>query len=226
MLGPGDEQEAVLRPRESVDEQLEPGWSANALCACSPPNGTSASGGAAPEITSPQVTALIATSATSDRPSLEGDSDRQRARARQRLATLRVREAPGTWRSKRNQAGPLRELPHPVAEHPGGETASGDDEAGAFRRLGDDVVADRLEREVAERAGTVPTVEALGRRELPRPRAGSNDCVSSQATRAWPWPSLPRRSASSKWAKSASADGSSRPSAPKRASASRFVTEP
>ncbi len=59
-------------PASAPTSSSSPTASANALCARSPPNGTSSSGDASPASTSPCVTAPIDTSETSTRPSLEG----------------------------------------------------------------------------------------------------------------------------------------------------------
>ena len=101
-------------PASASTSRCRPAASANALCACSPPNGTTSSARAAPAMTAPQVTALIATSATSGRPSLDGTATAS-GPARQRRPAGWMREP--TWRgrgqhrrqpprSRREQAAP------------------------------------------------------------------------------------------------------------------------
>ena len=108
MLGPGDEQEgAVLRPRESVDEQLEPGCERKCLARLLAAERNERLGrGSTRSHVAPGDGAhrhiRDEWSAVARR-----DSDRQRARARQRLATLRVREAPGE-RGGRSATRPTR----------------------------------------------------------------------------------------------------------------------
>ena len=81
-------------PASAETRSSSPTASANALCASSPPNGTSSSGRARPAITSPCVTAPIETSADERLAVARRDRDRERIRARQRRAARGGREPP------------------------------------------------------------------------------------------------------------------------------------
>ena len=148
-------------PASAETNSSSPTASANALCASGPPKGTSSSGCARPAITSPWVTAPIDTSVTSGSPSTGRDRDRERVRPGQRLAAARGRQPPRRGRRQQGDVARLGEAPHPVAERARREAARGDDQAGAVDSFGDDVVADRGEGEVAERAVPVPSVYTI-----------------------------------------------------------------
>src|SRR5262249_1957520 len=61
---------------------------------------------------------------------------------------------------------------HPVAQRARRETAGGDDDTGAGRRIAELGIADRREREVAESAGAVPALVAGLGAEALGPRGG------------------------------------------------------
>ena len=113
------------RGTSASTSSCSPTASANALCACSPPNGTSSSG-----LARPGEHVAVGDGAhrhvRDDRPAVGGrDRDRERVRARERLA----RPAGDASRrgdvavSTRDEAA-VRELPHPVAERPGREACA------------------------------------------------------------------------------------------------------
>src|SRR5207237_8619430 len=61
----------------------------------------------------------------------------------------------------------------PVAEHAGWEALRGNDDARVRRRIAELHLADRSERQVAERAAAIPVLVALLGREPLRPRVGT-----------------------------------------------------
>ena len=115
-------------------------------------------------------------------------------------------------RQQREQAR-LGEPAHPVAERAGREAVARDDHPRRPRRIVLERVADRREREIAERAAALPLLEprifddALGSRGRDRGPAGS----PSHSTRVKPWPCFPRRSESRKWSASTAASSSANP---------------
>ncbi len=120
-------------PASAPTSSSRPTASANALCACSPPKGTSSSGRAAPARTSPCVTAPMDTSATTGRPSLDGIA----------IASgfVPVSGGPpsgcgrrrGRRRGQRRHETAFGETAHPVPEDARREAAARDDHARARR---------------------------------------------------------------------------------------------
>ena len=176
----------VLRPGERGDEELEPDRERERLVReLARRTGRAPRAGRGPAITSPWVTAPIETSATSGSPSLDGIA----------IASgfvpvsggTAAREAAGVvgrWRSasprtRRRRAGAAQYPSAPVGKHPDATTSFA-----PSTPLGDHVVADRREREVAERTVAVPAIDAAAGAPFTGRASGSNACVSSQGIRA------------------------------------------
>ena len=136
-LGPRDEQHGAVpgsRTSEST-RSCRPSASANALCHCSPPNGTSCS-----SLASPAIDVAPGDGAhrdvDDDRLAVRArDADRERVRAGELRPPRAARAARGEVAvSTRDEAG-VGEPPHVVAEHPGRERALADDEPRMLGRL-------------------------------------------------------------------------------------------
>jgi hypothetical protein len=108
------------------------------------------------------VTAPIETSATSGAPSLDGIA----------IASGFVPASAGPPSGCGSEQARLGEPAGPVAERPGREAALGDDDPGAPGRRGKRRADDRVQDEVAERAPSVPALEALVGEHALRPRGG------------------------------------------------------
>ena len=129
------------------------------------------------------------------------------------LSAVWMRQPRRRGRGQRGGETAGREQSHPVAEHARGKAVRRHDHAGVLRRLGEQRVADRREREVAQRAVGRPSARSRARRTSSGRAPGSSpSSVASQSIRARPWPSFPRRSASRKWSASTPASGSAKPS--------------
>ena len=146
------------------------------------------------------------------------DRDRERVRAGERRAAIRVRQSARRRRGQRRDEAAVGEPSRPVAEHAGREAAARDDDARALGRIGERGAHDLLEHEVAERSVAVPALEALLRLDQQRPsgrieveRLEPRDAREVRAT-VFPW-----RSAYSKCASRASTAGGASPSAASRA---------
>ena len=112
-LRPRDEQHrAVARsPTSASTSSCSPTASANALCACSPPNGTSSSARRRPASTSPWVTSPHRDVGDERPPVRARDRDRERVRPRELRAAVRMaRAAAARSRSARRRGPPSASL--------------------------------------------------------------------------------------------------------------------
>ena len=118
--------------------------------------------------------------------------DRERVRADELRAAVRVGEAGGRGGGENADEAALRKLAHPVAEHPRGEAVPGDDHARVLRRVRQLSLDDARERDVAERAAALPPFEprpiddALGLRLRIEPRERREPADARDAVTALP----------------------------------------
>ncbi len=152
---------APPRARASRRAAADRAASANALCACSPPNGTSSSSRREPgDDVAPGDRAHR--DVGDDRLAVAArDPDRERIRAGELRPALRMAETGRRGRGQDADEPAVGEPADVVAEHPGGERPLADDEARVRGRPLELRAHDPPEDEVADRAAAVPALEAL-----------------------------------------------------------------
>ena len=121
-------------PRNDSTSPCSPTASANALCACSPPNGTTSSGRARPARTSPYV-AFAHRDVDDDRGAVGArEADRERIRADERLPAGRVGKPGRRGRGQDRNEAAFGKPAHPVAKMAGRERVRGDESHGPCAR--------------------------------------------------------------------------------------------
>ena len=173
-----------LGPRERADEQLDADREREGLVrAAARRTGTSSSGRAVPASTSPCVTAPIDTSATTGAPSDEGTaiaigfvpvSGGPARRVRKALGDVAVTSATSPDRPAILRA---HAPSTPVGKHDSQTTS-----LAPLGRVCVEPVADRGERQIAERAAPVPALESLACARGARARGGSSVSSSSPSS--------------------------------------------
>ena len=86
--------------------------------------------------------------------------DCERVRAGELRAAVRMSESRGRRRGERGDQSAVGQPANPVSEHPRRKAAVGDDDTRVVGRRGELCVADRRQREIAERTAPVPPLEA------------------------------------------------------------------
>ena len=215
------------RPASAPTSRSSPSASANALCAFSPPNGTSSSGVAAPRRTSPCVTAPIETSVTSGLPSELGIA----------IASGLVPASgspPSGWESRAGDVAVRAATRPPSASRrtyqPSAPVGKQFEATTTRRAPAAPRVARRrrLSASGSRARRRRPSARSPARRAARTGRASGfrSGSVSSQSIRASPCPSLPRDSASRKCAARIAVSASENPRAAIRSSGSTPAGHP